>query len=634
MQTSIINSVSSAVTTVHRQTALDPVRAVIRAGRLTVAALLTAALPAMSFAQGRLAGDAHTSSLTPTTKLGENAALSVSATGSAYLVFDFSSLPVGTTGAAIRKAVLTLWVSRVTVPGKVALTRLNGAWSEATIVHNTAPPLGTAEAGDVSITKAKQFVTIDVTQLVKDTLDFSYTNYGLAIVPQDATVNVGFDSKESTTTSHEPSLTLYMQADSTVAAGGDNVFAGNGSGQSSTGDGNTFVGAQSGLNSSTGGANTFIVTGAGRTNTTESGNTLLGALADIRYPAGVAPGSITNATAIGARAIVSRSNSLVLGNGANVGIGTSAPSSALDVVGDIRFGNGGLGCIMDRSGAVIAGKCASAPAQFVASLRSDVGVVPIRSFAVAVDSISGKRVIRLSLERVPDQFSPLLMAAVHQGRALMSSRLEIFKSADPRSLILAYVFRTLYPSTFNVVGSAKDNRVETIELLAYDNDVHDQLLIDDTRLVNQVAALPADTRPVAARATLTAGSTVRTFDLLDYSWEAVNNVDPATVGRVTTQGFKLTKAVDEDSKFLWTEFLLGRHWNSIVIDVLAANGTTSTRFTFGDAQVGQMQFAGQGVDVNVPTDEFLLKFTTIAMQSTAQDGTTVTRTWDYTKNTP
>src|SRR6185295_14781185 len=136
-------------------------------------------------------------------------ALNVSAAGNTYLAFDFSSLPVGTTGADVSKAVLTLWVSKVAVPGNVALTRLNGGWSEGTITLNTAPPLGAQEVADISITKAKQFITVDVTRLVKDTLDLSYGNYGLAIVPQDATVDVGFDSKESTATSHEPRLTLY-----------------------------------------------------------------------------------------------------------------------------------------------------------------------------------------------------------------------------------------------------------------------------------------------------------------------------------------------------------------------------------------------------------------------------------------
>ena len=76
------------------------------------------------------------------------------------------------------------------------------------------------------------------------------------------------------------------------------------------GDNNSFFGGQAGL-----------------TNTTGSGNTIIGRSAD------VGSGNLTNATAIGAFARVSQSNSLVLGNGANVGIGTTAPSSLLHLNG-------------------------------------------------------------------------------------------------------------------------------------------------------------------------------------------------------------------------------------------------------------------------------------------------------------
>ena len=191
--------------------------------RTIVAAALIAGVPAASFAQVRLAGDAHTSSATPTTKLGTNGALTVSAAGNAYLVFDFSSLPIETTGAAINKAVLMLWVSKVAAPGKVMVTRLQGPWSEATIVHNTTPPIGSDEVTNIAVSKAKQFITIDVTQLVKDTLDLTYPNYGLGIVPQDAGVDAAFDSKESTTTSHEPRLTLYMRTESPTMSGGEDT---------------------------------------------------------------------------------------------------------------------------------------------------------------------------------------------------------------------------------------------------------------------------------------------------------------------------------------------------------------------------------------------------------------------------
>ena len=44
---------------------------------------------------------------------------------------------------------------------------------------------------------------------------------------------------------------------------------------------------------------------------------------------------ISNATAIGAGTLVSQSNTVILGNGANVGIGTSTPSQKLHVSGNV-----------------------------------------------------------------------------------------------------------------------------------------------------------------------------------------------------------------------------------------------------------------------------------------------------------
>jgi len=51
----------------------------------------------------------------------------------------------------------------------------------------------------------------------------------------------------------------------------------------------------------------------------------------VGFRANASNGTLTNAGAIGANATVSVSNALVLGNGANVGIGTSSPTSRLHV---------------------------------------------------------------------------------------------------------------------------------------------------------------------------------------------------------------------------------------------------------------------------------------------------------------
>jgi len=130
-----------------------------------------------------------------------------------------------------------------------------------------------------------------------------------------------------------------------TTTGDSNTFFGQNTGQqNTTGAQNAFFGTQAGAFSN-GSNNVFVGTVAGVHNATGSADTMLGDRAD------VASGALKNATAVGSRAFVSANNSLVLGsisgtNGCtaanncadtNVGIGTTAPTSKLHVVGDGLF---------------------------------------------------------------------------------------------------------------------------------------------------------------------------------------------------------------------------------------------------------------------------------------------------------
>jgi len=111
---------------------------------------------------------------------------------------------------------------------------------------------------------------------------------------------------------------------STNSSGNNNTGVGSNSMQFATGTDNTSVGYFS-LRNSTGNNNTALGSSSGNINTTGSNNTFVGSNTNPSV------NNLTNATAIGANTVVSQSNSLILGNAANVGIGTSTPSQLLTI---------------------------------------------------------------------------------------------------------------------------------------------------------------------------------------------------------------------------------------------------------------------------------------------------------------
>jgi len=125
-----------------------------------------------------------------------------------------------------------------------------------------------------------------------------------------------------------------------TTTGNLNSFFGHRAGsRNTTGSSNVIAGYDAGQSNTAGNSNSFFGTAAGSSNTTGNFNTYLGTFAD-----GTA--NISNSSAVGARAKVTQSNSLVLGsiNGVsgatadtNVGIGTTAPQARLHVVGYMQL---------------------------------------------------------------------------------------------------------------------------------------------------------------------------------------------------------------------------------------------------------------------------------------------------------
>ena len=152
----------------------------------------------------------------------------------------------------------------------------------------------------------------------------------------------------------------------TAATGGHNTSIGSGALGFSTGAYNTAIGSAAMFSNAGGGYNVTLGWNSGYDNTSGMRNVAIGSLAGMVNTTGsnntfigynAKPGAgytnLTNATAIGYNSIVNTSNSLILGNGANVGIGTSTPSAKLDIVGTMQLadGNHGAGKVLTSDAA-------------------------------------------------------------------------------------------------------------------------------------------------------------------------------------------------------------------------------------------------------------------------------------------
>jgi hypothetical protein len=139
-----------------------------------------------------------------------------------YLKFDFSPLPAGTTGTNIDQATLILYASAVRKTGTFDVVAVNGAWTESAVTSATVPPVNGVIATGVEVLK-NDFVTVDLTGLVRDWVDGVVTNYGVALIPNTSAVDAQFDSKETAEGSNPARLIITI-----VDAGANGVMGSTG----------------------------------------------------------------------------------------------------------------------------------------------------------------------------------------------------------------------------------------------------------------------------------------------------------------------------------------------------------------------------------------------------------------------
>ena len=183
---------------------------ILRARLLVVCGSLL--VPVLSRAQtAPPIGDTYSSSRSTSTNYGAQTLLEVTTTNDSYLQFSLAALPPGGT---IAKATLRLYVNSVTTAGSFDVYQVTSSWAENTLTYKAAPGLGGSATGGhpVSITSSNSgdFVLIDITPLAQDWWSGAEPNDGVELVLTTSAGSFTFDSKESTTTSHEPALEVAM----------------------------------------------------------------------------------------------------------------------------------------------------------------------------------------------------------------------------------------------------------------------------------------------------------------------------------------------------------------------------------------------------------------------------------------
>jgi hypothetical protein len=160
-----------------------------------------------------LAADTHVNTTLPANNFGSLPQLNIGGGATALLRFDLSTLPAGTTAAKLVKASLKLYVNRIGAAGAIEVLGLNGAWDEATVTASSPPPTAGAGSGvSLPVSRAGQFVSVDLTPLVRQWITSPATAWGVALQPAlsaPATV-VFLDSKENTATAHAATLDLTL----------------------------------------------------------------------------------------------------------------------------------------------------------------------------------------------------------------------------------------------------------------------------------------------------------------------------------------------------------------------------------------------------------------------------------------
>ena len=165
---------------------------------------------------------------------------------------------------------------------------------------------------------------------------FSGGSAGISNTTGSANTFTGDEAGDNNSTGSDNVFT-GVDAGVSNTTGNFNVFTGTATGGiNTTGAYNTFTGSESGFSNSTGHDNIFMGFMTGGINTTGNNNVVIGDSAD------VGSSGLNNAIAIGYKAVVNSSNSMVFGNSSVTGwgFGAATPSSTKVFIVGTTSGNG------------------------------------------------------------------------------------------------------------------------------------------------------------------------------------------------------------------------------------------------------------------------------------------------------
>jgi hypothetical protein len=156
--------------------------------------------------------DSYVSAGSPASNFGASAGMNIGGGNSALIQFDLSALPL-LTAAQVSKATMSFYVNTAATTGGVDVSQVTSAWTEAAVTFNSRPTFLSPFATNVQASAAKQWIKVDVTQLVRDWVSGTAANFGLQVSAAAASSTLlVLDSRENATTSHPAFLDIVIQS--------------------------------------------------------------------------------------------------------------------------------------------------------------------------------------------------------------------------------------------------------------------------------------------------------------------------------------------------------------------------------------------------------------------------------------